>query len=671
MWFFRFRQAFVALLLPWLLAVLTQTAGRIYLLSAYGSNEILAGFDSDVTRMFWVGGLFDIRTASLLFVPCLLIAVLLAISPRSFHFWQRFWPWLATLFSTLVMTITVGNIFYYATYDRAIDIFVFGLIEDDTTAVLATMWQDYPVIRGLLGLGLFALLVFWLYRRWQRRLSAKPERRAGLPMGALSTLLILAIGFVGMRGSVGTFPLRQSDSQVSELKMLNMLTPNGLIALSWAFKARSENNHFAEATDQQGQELLSRFLDKPTPAGLAPFMAKTDVNLVAKQTPPNVVFAVMESMGYYLESYDRPDRDLFGALKQHWTSDWRFERFISEGDGTIDSLSRFFVRSPMSGITQSSAQSLDFASNMFKPWLANGYKVIFVTSGNGSWRNLNQFLSHLGVSEFMEQNGLKKRYPEAQLGTWGVPDEFMFRYIEERLAEADKKGEHVLIMSMSTTHHPPYKTPNGYQKTQITLSDEEKQRLSNLATGATLDEVMQTLRYTNDQLGQFISWVKLQPLGARTIIAATGDHNIRGIGYPDTHERVLGHGVPFYLYVPQAYRQQSHFDAARVGSHKDIWPTLYQLSLSDTPYYKTGCNLLAEHLDDIWCQGYNPEAVITPQGAYLLTDKGEYRPWASDKGLLLGEPQAMTPEQQKQFNRWSGFTDLLLWQLNRQVHKQP
>lgn len=225
-------------------------------------------------------------------------------------------------------------------------------------------------------------------------------------------------------------------------------------------------------------------------------------------------------------------------------------------------------------------------------------------------------------------------------------------------------------MSMSTTHHPPYKTPDGYQKTQIVLNDAEKQRLSNLATGATLDEVMQTLRYTNDQLGQFISWVKSQPLGARTIIAATGDHNIRGIGYPDTRERVLGHGVPFYLYVPQAYRQQSHFDAARVGSHKDIWPTLYQLSLSDTPYYKTGCNLLAEHLDDTWCQGYNPEAIITPQGAYLLTDKGEYRPWASDKGLLLGEPQAMTPEQQKQFNRWSGFTDLLLWQLNRQVHKQ-
>ncbi len=148
----------------------------------------------------------------------------------------------------------------------------------------------------------------------------------------------------------------------------------------------------------------------------------------------------MESMGYHLASFDRRGRDLLGTLQQHWLADWRFDRFISEGDGTIDTLSRFFVRSPMSSIGQSSAQTVDFASNMFKPFLANGYKIIFVTSGNGAWQNLNQFLPRLGVSEFIEQNGLKKRYPDAHIGTWGVPDEYMFRYMKERLEEAEKKA---------------------------------------------------------------------------------------------------------------------------------------------------------------------------------------------------------------------------------------
>lgn len=669
MWFYRFKHAFIALLLPWILAVTIQLAGRVYLLNDYGNPESLVGVSTDVQHMFLIGGLFDVRIASLIFVPCLLIAGLLAFNKTSFRLWQRFWPWFATLFGTLVTILTVGNIFYYATYQRPIDIFVFGLVEDDTVAVLKTMWSDYPVIRSAICLILFVAAISWIFHRWQRKISTWPEQHSGIVVSAISTLIILALSFIGVRGSMGTFPLRQSDAQISDINLLNMLTPSGPIALTWALKAHREYSNFPPATEKQGEELLSQFFTKPTEANLKPFMAKTAPNAIAKKSPPNVVFVVMESMGYYLEGYDRSDRDVFGALKQHWKTDWRFGRFISEGNGTIDSLSRLFVRSPNSNISQSSAQDIDFSSNMFKPFLANGYKVIFVTSGNGSWRNLNQFLPHLGISEFVEQNGLKKRYPEAETGTWGVPDEYMFRYIEERLAQADKEGEHVLIMSMSTTHHPPFKAPNSYAKTDIKLSDAEKQRLSNLASGKQLDEVFHTLRYTNDQLGQFISWVKLQSLGEHTIIAATGDHNIRGISYPDAAEQALSRAVPFYLYVPQRYRQNSHFDASRVGSHKDIWPTLYQLSLSETPYYRTGCDLLSEKPDAIWCQGYNPELLITQQGSFTLSGKGEFYPWVDKEGLLLGVAQPMDDEQEKTFSRWQAFTPLLSWQLNKQVQE--
>ncbi|EFL92688.1 putative phosphoglycerol transferase [Candidatus Regiella insecticola LSR1] len=670
MWFYRFRQACLALLFPWLLAVFTQSAGRAYLLFTHGASKTLADFSLDVTRMFWIGGLFDIRIASLLFVPCLLMAGCLAVSNRIFLIWQRFWPWVAAILSVIVLIMTVVNVFYYATYERFIDVFVFGLIEDDTVAVLSTVWQSYPVIGVLFCLGLFSIIVFWFYRRWQRWLGTKPKYKISLPISIIITVVILFICFLGMRGSVGTFPLRQHDVQVSTIKMLNMLTPNGLIAMYWAVNAHQKNNQFVTATNEKGTELLSRFLERPTQASLTPFIAKTDTNRVAKKNPPNVVLAVMESMGYHLQSLDHHQRDLLGALRQHWLTDWHFERFISEGDGTIDSLNRFFVRSPMSSISQSSTQTAAFISNMFTPYLTNGYKIIFVTSGNGAWQNLNQFLPRLGVSEFMEQNGLKKRYPDASIGTWGVPDEYMFRYMKERLAEADKKGEPIFMMSMSTTHHPPYKTPTGYRKTDVELTETEKQRLRNLATDDELKTVLNTLAYANDQLGLFISWVKSQALGTHTIIAATGDHNIRGIGYPDTHELVLGHAVPFYLYVPQDYRQNSYFDSSRVGSHKDILPTLYQLSLSETTYYRTGCNLLSKTQDNTWCQGYNPEVAITAEGPCILTVHKEFRPWANQKGLFLGDPKDMTPEQEKQCNRWSTFTDLLWWQLNRQVGGQ-
>lgn len=88
MWFYRFKHAFIALLLPWLLAVTTQLAGRVYLLTDYCHPELLASSSVDIRRMFLIGGLFDIRIASLMFVPCLLIAGIL--TPPNLHLVTRF-----------------------------------------------------------------------------------------------------------------------------------------------------------------------------------------------------------------------------------------------------------------------------------------------------------------------------------------------------------------------------------------------------------------------------------------------------------------------------------------------------------------------------------------------------------------------------------------------------
>jgi phosphoglycerol transferase MdoB-like AlkP superfamily enzyme len=676
MWFPRFKQAYIALALPWLLCVLIQTAGRLHLLLVHSPPGSLKTLAPDIARLMRVGLLFDIHIASILLALCALPAGLLAVSERGFALWRRAWPGLAAALCTVALALTAVNFFYYATYGRPIDVFIFGLAEDDTAAILATVWHDYPVASGSLGLILFAVLAFWLFRRWQRRLDARPLRRSSLPAALLVTLTLLVMTAIGIRGSLGAFPLREDDAQVADVKMLNMFTPNGLTALDWAFDAHKKYNHFPDAPDAAGAALFSGFLERRTPPGLGGFQARTPINPAAEARPPNVVLNVMESMGRHLETLDRPGRDLLGALRPHWgadgqSGDWRFERFISEGDGTIDTLSRLFVRSPASGIGQSTAQATDFASNMIKPYLARGYTVVYVTPGSGAWRNLNQFLPRLGVGEFMDASGLKRLYPEASESAWGVPDEFMFRYIETRLERAEQEGKPVLVISMSITLHPPYQAPPGHPRTDFDLSEVERERLAHLAQGQNLNEMLNTLRYANDQLGRFIGRIKARALGQHTLIAVTGDHNIRGIGYPDPRELALGHAVPFYLYAPPAYRGASHFDPARVGSHKDIWPTLYALSLSDTPYYRTGCDLLAAQPDPLWCGGYNPEVAITAEGAYTLRGPAEFRPWAAAAGLMLGERRTMTPAQQAWQARWSAYTGLLQWQINRQVHQQP
>ena len=88
------------------------------------------------------------------------------------------------------------------------------------------------------------------------------------------------------------------------------------------------------------------------------------------------------------------------------------------------------------------------------------------------------------------------------------------------------------------------------------------------------------------------------------------------------------------MYAPPAYRANAVYDRERIGSHKDIMPTLYQLSLSQAPYFQSGCDLLARHPDSGWCFGFNaPYLMLTQAGAYQPQRPSRIRPWAGPSGL--------------------------------------
>ena len=77
----------------------------------------------------------------------------------------------------LFTAATVISVFYYATFARSIDVFVFGLIDEDTSAVLGTVWQGYPVLRAGLLLSAVLAATWWLTAKCAR-LSGPCQNRA-------------------------------------------------------------------------------------------------------------------------------------------------------------------------------------------------------------------------------------------------------------------------------------------------------------------------------------------------------------------------------------------------------------------------------------------------------------------------------------------------------------
>ncbi|NMV21023.1 LTA synthase family protein, partial [Vibrio parahaemolyticus] len=84
----------------------------------------------------------------LAFAPLLLSGLVMAASSRLFCWWRKLLPSYVGLIFFLLTAFSIGNYYYYVTYGNYIDVFAFGLFDDDTHAVLVNAWQDYPILRS-------------------------------------------------------------------------------------------------------------------------------------------------------------------------------------------------------------------------------------------------------------------------------------------------------------------------------------------------------------------------------------------------------------------------------------------------------------------------------------------------------------------------------------------
>lgn len=646
--------------------------GMFLLLSDFSQYE---GRGQEVFRMFNYGLRYDIRLANACLVLPTILGFILLLWPRAILLFIKKSHAIHAILLLAAFIASACNYFYIKTYGNYLDLFLFGLFEEDTRAVLTTIVTDYPVIPFLLAICLVAYGANRLARSGVDIILSHPWKPLPVWVELLCFALFLTAYGYGIHGTLGRYPLERRDAHVSSLQLLNALTPNAFMALNMAVGDHQKERQYPPATDKEGAALFSTLLGRQVPehqVSLDQFMQKTPRSRFLEENPPHVVFAVMESMSTHLLTLDSlPDNDLLGDLRPFWQRDFTFTRFLSDGNGTMESLARILVSSPVANISQTRVQKVPFVSNLLKPYKYRGYRTLFITSGNGSWRNIANFLKELGFDEVVEQSDLLREYPEAKSNTWGTYDEFTFRYAEKRLHDAENSHQKLFVMILSITNHPPYTVPDRFKKSPKKISNDMTRRLSALSYPA--ESILETFRYANDTIGKFISRVEGADIGRHTIVAVTGDHNIRGVPYTDPAEAVLALAVPFYLHLPEPYRDALAvtYDPERVGSHKDILPTLYALSLSDTPHFSRGVNLLARDVESPWYFGFNESMVITPAGAFTFASPGIYFPWSDSGGLRVAGGARMDEALMGEYERFTSYKALLNWQLCRQVNRQP
>ncbi len=582
--------------------------------------------------------LFDIKYSALLFLPAVLFGLLFCFRQKVSALYKKYF-WCYELFAFLwVLTISIVNYYYYKTYGRFIDSFIFSFFKEEPHAVLMTLINDYPLFSGLAVISIVALVYMMVVRKiivWVFNKTLILPKNSKI-LCFLMIFVLVGLYVLAIRGSVTTFPLRQNDYQVTRYAPINNAVPNGYASFAWAYKWYSKQGKIPNVSVEQIAASWNKFGIKVTGNEVfQPLLHRTAKNEFLEKNQPNVVFALMESMSTHMLSYDANNFDLYGSLRNHAKDDYFFLNFVSEGNGTIDSLTRLLVSVPNMDLSTSSDSTKKYITNMLRPYKEKGYKAIFITSGAGSWRNISNFLIAQGFDEVIEKSTIQAMYNDTTEGTWGIDDEFLFRAAKDVLM---KQKQPTIMFLLSITNHPPYRIPEGAKHTKFNASDETASRFP--YEKSELNTIFGTFTYANDSLGNFVSAIKAdQNLANKTFIAASGDHNLRGIGYSNyPSEAVIGHAVPFYLYIPQIYKDNEHltYDKGRLGSHKDIFATITEHALSDAEYYSFGCDLLGDNS----CKfpyAYNSEIVaINDNDNYFacVLNSGEFAfPYVSLYGL--------------------------------------
>lgn len=583
----------------------------------YGNSKELSQLHGDVLKAFVLGARFD--STVLFYINAIPFLVLFVLSLLAF--WKGFELLLKKVFSRfvhflipyytfmllLVTFISAVDFGFYSFYQDRINVLIFGFFTDDTTALIKTMWRNYPIVWIFLGLGIFT---YCLWKGLKINFTQGKEwiplkaRKVSYPLFVLFFFAVFLFNGVGARGSLGLFPLSEMDTGISKSIFVNHLCFNGTRAFSRAIELKSLQTSKWDSNLRHygyGDNPARAFADfyqipvEQVPADPLELMKhKTPKNEWAEKTRPHVVILTMESLGAYWFKYNEGDFDLLGDFKKHLNEDTYLTHFLSSTNATIGSLSCLMIGSPQRPIseflTESDYLQVPFRSSPARVFKQAGYKARFLYGGNPGWREVNKFAfmqdfdSVEGESEIAEGlGGLKDKHD------WGIYDEDVFDYVFKTLSDAK---EPQFMLTMTTTNHPPYQLPLNYKSPELKIPEELKSRL--IVDTTLAQQRFATYRYSTDKLAAFMERLKKSPLKDKVIVAVTGDHTFWIVNF--TEQELLQKGsVPFYIYTPAAVRKK--LDPEAFGSQADIAPTLYNLALSNQEYYSLGRDLFAKEGD--------------------------------------------------------------------------
>ena len=601
-----------------------------------------------LAKAFVAGARFDASVAAYWVLPGVLLSLVCCFGTVQLGT-RRLRHFIVIVFLLFSLFLCIANAGYFAEYKDNFDQTIYGLIDDDRSAILRTAWEEYPVIPLLLFALAGTVGGSWAIIRFLGKPFAEAPRDTALnaPQRRAIGCLIALVWFALARGSLGPSPWKYNDAaKATQDDFLNKMVLNPCVALKYAIQRHSQFGRPDDWKTILPNESLRAGADELFPA------ARFDDNLDnclsrtapgRRHPPPKHIFLIV------MESYDAwtmlpayRSLEASSELSRLATNGISVKAFVPAGNMTIVSLDTILSGLPGAGLRQSYQVSARRAyptatAAIFKRL---GYTTRFINGGDPSWNRLGDFARDQGFDEVHSGHMMPISGKPRDWG-WGVDDEDMFRYALGLLSD-DKPSFNVIV---SVSNHKPYNLDvfaMGYPHREV------PPELAGVYSGKMSLKTIGHSWYADRALGRFVSAVEKS--SPRCLFAITGDHWSRNF-LSDDPTLFEGICVPLVLYGPEII---GGFQPPQrmAGAHIDIAPTLIELAApAGFEYHSFGGNILDTRREPV---GIGQFAVVTPEWilrsgepdlAQTLDGKGLVDPLGSGQRRGAGlNPPVLTPE---------------------------
>lgn len=583
----------------------------------------------DIATLYYMGLRFDLKIIAglLLVFYWLPTFVLLLISKQQALIFKTFHQLLLLVFLLLTLITFIGFGFYLH-FGSAIDPLIFGLWEDGFRAVFLSGFDQLWALGLALGFVFLAGWAVW----WDRRYPAVVNQTIKTRKIIVVWLILFVILALFSRGSFGTFPLSKETNNANPQPELNNLALNSVMDLYYAYQ-----HHQLDILSFSTQDILSQAkvdnLEKLKKlAGFDannPLLKKINHPNISQ---PNIIFVLMEGWSSHIALSHSPSNNVLGDFAQHAKADYFANKIFSNSYGTNPSLERLLFNSPITPLSHSNIGNTQLQTASIKPFKTSGYHTKFISGGSREWRNIGNFYRQQGFDEFFDRSNIESYTKRIANNPWGAYEEDLFSFAKHKLKQQDSPSFSFIL---TTNNHPPVMLPQNYQSPNFDLA---------LFNGNNeTKKMLDGFYYQTHAFGQFMTWLKNSNFATNTIVVATGDHILKGfVNYNSPKMAYYRYAVPLYFYIPKQYKQLKNTEIA--GSHLDIFPTLYELSLASATYFSFGQSLFKKQQQTAygWHQGYYG---LFAQG---VSNNTQLHTWQANNSLLLNpEPQPPIQTQTK------------------------